>query len=135
VRFLSLLETSARLEDILELERELADVRYEIESYTTYLNDLDNKVKYSTVYLDIREVFEINEIEEVPVTFSERISSGFTKSLNGVIDGFGDFIVWFVGNLPALVIWLRKRKHTYTKELTKNESTTSSDEHTEVDKK
>jgi len=104
-RLLSLLETSAKLEDILELERELADVRYEIETNQSYLNGLDNRVRYSTVYLEVREVFEIVEIEEVPVTFTERISSGFSKSLNGVIDGIVDFVVWFVGNLPALVIW------------------------------
>jgi hypothetical protein len=104
-RLLSLLEQSARLEDILELERELADVRYEIESYTTYLNDLDNKVRYSTVYLEISEVFEIVEFEEVPVTFGERISSGFSNSIESIVEGSKDFAVWFIGALPILVIW------------------------------
>lgn len=105
-RLLALLDQSARLEDIMELERELADVRYEIESYTSYLMELDNKVRYSTVYLEVREVFEIEEVEAVPVTFGERISSGFKDAWEGLVEGIQDFIVWFARNIFGLIIWL-----------------------------
>jgi hypothetical protein len=105
-RLLALLDQSARLEDILELERELADVRYDIESYTTYLNELDNRVSFSTVYLEVREVFEIKEIEEAPVTFGERVGKGFKDAWEGLVEGLEDFVVWFANSVFGIIIWL-----------------------------
>lgn len=102
-----LLENSDDLETILTLEKELADVRYEIERYISSLNNLDNLVDYSTVYLDIEEVFEYIEMPEAPPkTYGEKVTSGFTGTLEDIGRFFQNLSIWLIVNSPYLIIWL-----------------------------
>ena len=50
---LSMLGQAQSMEDILAIQTQLTQVRYEIESYESQLRVYDNQVDYSTVYLDI----------------------------------------------------------------------------------
>ena len=102
-RLLELLEKAETVEDIITIEGRLSDVRYQIESMGSQLRTYDNKIDYSTVYLDISEVQELTPVEEK--TTWERISSGFLASLKGVGNDIKEFFVWFLVNLPYLVIW------------------------------
>lgn len=102
-RLLELLEKAETVEDIITIESRLSDVRYQIESMGSQLRTYDNKIDYSTVYLDISEVRELTPVEEK--TTWERISSGFLARLKGVGHDVKEFFVWFLVNLPYLVIW------------------------------
>lgn len=104
-RLLELLESGGKLSDILEIENKLADVRYEIESYTATLKNLDNQVRYGTIELEIREVYEETEVEERAVTVGEKISKGFTHSITTIKNFFIAFFIWFITAIPYLVIW------------------------------
>lgn len=104
-RLLELVSSGKQLDDILAIETQLAQVRYEIEVNTATIRNLDNQVQFATVRLDLREVFEETVIEPVPVTVWERITSGFKNSVENVKDFFIDFFVGFVVALPYLVIW------------------------------
>lgn len=108
-RLLEMLRKTEKLEDIVNLESTLADTRYQIESLTGSLRKLDGLVSYSTISLELREVLEYTEPEPVnipPKTLGERIGANFSRTLSNVSDGFADFLVWFIGGLPALVVWL-----------------------------
>ena len=104
-RLLELVAKGDDLEAILQIETKLADVRYQIETYSATLGNLDNQVKYGTVELDIREVYEETIIEPTPVTTGEKIANGFKRSLENIKDGFIAFIIWFISAIPYLVIW------------------------------
>jgi len=105
-RLLALMEQAEDMEDLLLIERRLTEVLTELEEVTGQLRLYDNLVTYSTVYLDIEEVKEYTEIEEEPETVWERISSGFSKSLKNVGEGFVNFFVGLVVALPYLIPWI-----------------------------
>lgn len=102
-RLQELLEAADSLEDILTIEERLSTVRYQLESMESQLRTYDNKVDFSTVYMNIQEVKELTPVEEE--TAWERISNGFMDSLINVRDGLVNFFVWFVVSLPYLAIW------------------------------
>ena len=104
-RVLKILESADRLDDVLSLERELADIRYEIESYTGSLRKYDSQVNYSTVTISLSEVTVITPTPPKTLTFGERLSKGFTSGIENFVDGFEDFVIYVSYNLIGLVFW------------------------------
>ena len=79
-------------------------MRYQIESMESQLRTFDNKVDYSTVYLNIEEVQELTPVEEETVL--ERIVGGFVDNLRDIKDGAVEFFIWFVINIPNFIVWI-----------------------------
>ena len=104
-RLWSLLERTETLEDIVTLESRLSSIRYELQMYETELRTIDNKVDYSTVSISINEVARMTPTTEETETVFTRIKNGFSDSIYNVSEGFKNFIVWFVVNIPYLIIW------------------------------
>lgn len=104
-RLLALLEKAEILEDIITLENRLTNVRYQIESMESQLRTFDDMVDYSTVSLRVDEVVVYTKVEEEEETPWQRMTNGFMESLISVKDGFVEFGIWFVVNIPYLVIW------------------------------
>lgn len=102
-RLLVLMEQAETMSDLLEIEARLTDVRYELESVTSQLRSYDNLVSFATIYLNIEEVKEYTPVAEK--TRWEKITEGFVKSLKGVWNGFLDFMVWFVVNIPYILVF------------------------------
>lgn len=102
-RLLDLMEMAETIEDIITIESRLSEVRYQIESMESQLRTYDNKIDYSTVYLDIDEVEQYTPVEEVGT--GEKIKTGFMESLTSVGDAFYNLFVWLVIKLPILVVW------------------------------
>ena len=102
-RLLELMEQAETVEDIITIEGRLSEVRYQIESMESQLRTFDNKIDYSTVYLSIDEVEQYTPTEET--TVGQRISGGFMNSLRGVGRDISNFAIWFVINIPYLVVW------------------------------
>ena len=101
-RLLELLAKAETMEDLLEIESRLTDVRYELENYASQLRLYDNQIDYATIYLNIEEVQEYTPVEEP--TFWERITGTFSNSLEGLGDGIVNVVVFVVGNSPYLVV-------------------------------
>ena len=102
-RLLELLEMAESVEDIITIEDRLSSVRYQLESMESRLRTMDNQVDYSTVYMDVSEVQELTLVKEQ--TAWERISYGFVDSLKDIGHGAVEFAIWFLVNIPYLVIW------------------------------
>lgn len=96
----NLLEKAASLENVLAIQERLSEVNYQIESYTSQLKVLENRVSYSTVTLRIYEVERVTETE--PTVWS-RIKNTFADNLDDLVEWFKDIVVGFVGGLPILV--------------------------------
>lgn len=103
-RLLEMLKQAAELEYLLQVEKELMSVRYEIESLTSSLNRMDSYVSMSTVTIYLQEVIKYEPVEDVPVTFGERISRAFSESWKNFGEFSQDFAVWFVAAFPALLV-------------------------------
>jgi len=101
---LRLLEKAETIEDIITIESRLSEVRYQIESMESQLRTFDNQIDYSTVYLNITEVERLTPAEEKNAI--DRITVGFWENVYHVQDGVKEFAIWFVINIPYLVLYL-----------------------------
>lgn len=102
-RLLELLEKAESLEDILTIEDRLTSIRYQLESMESQLRTMDNKVDFSTLYLNVSEVQELTPVVEQ--TTWERIKEGFGDSLENIKDGAVEIVVWFLVKAPYLILW------------------------------
>lgn len=114
-RLLELLQQAGTVKDVIEIEKELSVVRYEIESFTAALKRYDSLVDYSTVQI---EVIEIKSLTQNASKLGERIGEAFMKSVTGIVNGAQLLLVFVVGNSPAFlllgaiataVVWLVRR--------------------------
>ena len=103
-RVLELLDRAETLEEILILEDKLSEIRYQLESIESQLRTFDNKIDYSTIYLEINEVKVYTEPVVEPETYGERLANAFTRNVKSVYEVLKDFLVGFVGAIPSLVI-------------------------------
>jgi len=100
-RLLELLKKTGKLEDIIVLEKELSDVRYQIESLSGSLKKWDNLIDYCTLNIQISEV---HKIKESSITYGDKIANGFTSSLKSLVDFAKEFVVIVVVCLPYIVV-------------------------------
>lgn len=103
-RLLEILRKAEKVEDIIELERELSDVRYKIENFTGTLQKWDNLVSYATLSVRVYEVQEVKEIKIKPVTFGEKVKNGFVESVESLIDICKGLVILIVSSIPFLVL-------------------------------
>lgn len=101
-RLLELLERAETIEEIITIESRLSEVRYQLESMESQLRTYDNRVEYSTVYLNIDEVEAFTPVAEESVW--ERIADGFVGSLENIGRGFKEFFVGLIIHLPYLLL-------------------------------
>ena len=117
-RLLELLAKAQSMEDILKIEDQLTQVRYEIESLTSQLKNWDNAVNYSTLTVTISEVAYLSQDGENGASYGRQLAEAFVNSLYGVgrfLKGFLKVLVAAVpilvlaGGVTLLVLWLRRR--------------------------
>ncbi|MBM7870743.1 hypothetical protein JOC70_002237 [Clostridium pascui] len=102
-RLLELLKKSGTLKDVLEIEKELATVRYEIENLTGTLKRLDNLIDYSTVDVNLQEV-DVLSLGNAGSALGEKIKYKFINSINNVIQILKSSIIGVIAFIPYLII-------------------------------
>lgn len=102
-RLLELLEQAEDMSDVLAIENELSNVRYQIDSMESQLRTYDNLVDYATVNLYISEVERLTEVPDESVW--SRITTGFSNSIYNIGVGLREAGIWVVIKLPYLVLW------------------------------
>jgi hypothetical protein len=103
-RLLEMLRQGNDLEHLIRLERELSEVRYEIEGIQSSLNRLDSLVSLSTIRLAVNEVIEYDEVKETPITFGERIQRAFVDAGEDFIDWTQTLVIGLVREYPTFII-------------------------------
>lgn len=99
-RLMELLDMAETVSDVIEVENELTDVRYRIESLQTSLNGWDRRARMSTIDLKVNEVSEYTP-KEVK-SYGKRMAEAFS---NG-IEYLGEFLIDFAEGLPVLAVLL-----------------------------
>lgn len=103
-RLLAMLEQSGDLESLIALEERLSEVRYEIESIERSLRDLDQRLAYSTVYVEVQEVEVYTQTLPVQRSFGEKISDAFCGGWESFVLGVQNFAIGAVEALPTLIL-------------------------------
>lgn len=104
-RLLSFMEQAEKTEDLLTISDDLAKVQEEIEEITGRMNYLQNKADLATVTIHIQEKnVTISSINEEDLNTWEKTKQQFMKSINVLISAFSSLFVFFIGNLPVLLI-------------------------------
>ncbi len=104
-RLLEMLDMAKGVEDIIAIEGELTNVRYEIESLQSSLNNWDRRINYSTIYLNLQEVREYSdEPAGNELSYGQQLLHSLKRGFHSVGRFFKDLLLWLVGALPALVI-------------------------------
>ena len=96
----TLLEKGDELQYLLEVQREIANVRYQIESLHSQLQRMDKSVDFSTVRISLQEVMIYQPVDPVPVSFGERVRMAFSDSLRNFSISVQNSLVWFIIDLP-----------------------------------
>lgn len=81
-RYLSILKGATEVSDIITIEAALSDLRYQIERLKGSLNRIDDRVSFSTVNINLREVSQYNIIAASPKNFGEKLVLAFSSSLS-----------------------------------------------------
>lgn len=100
-RLNELLAQATSMEDIITLESSISDTQWLIDSLSGSLQHYDSLVNYSTVTIDLTEVYKV-EKDIAPLTFGEKVSKAFKNGLAN----FGDFLEDLVVFIADSWIWL-----------------------------
>jgi len=97
-RYLQLLAKANSVKDMLEIERQIAQIREEIEAKQGRLNYLQNKVSFSTIHLNF---YEMIQGEKAP---SQTYANRLWRAVKGGFNGVGEFIIGMVYIWPFILI-------------------------------
>ena len=99
-----MMEKAETVEDMIEIENALSQVRYELQNYQSQMNVFNNQVSYSTISIYVQEVTKLSEVREL--TDLERLGKGFVDNLLDLLDGIKEFLIWFVIHIPNIILWI-----------------------------
>jgi hypothetical protein len=127
-RLLAILTKSGKLEEILAVEKELAQTRADLESTEGRLRFLTNQTDFSTVTITLKQaVVSTQQVTAGGLKgVGQRAKEGFIEAINNILVGLGKLVVALVTLIPYLVVavpfiiiivraW-RKRKRTKANE-------------------
>ena len=104
-RLIELLATrTGRLEDVLDVERELARVRGEIESMQAQSNLLLHRVSYATVQVGLSEIY--HERLQLGVSTGTKLWNALVQGVHNLEDGILGALVFVLDEGPAILFWL-----------------------------
>lgn len=103
-RLQDLLAKADNMADIITLEGAISDTEYEIESLSGTLRHYDALVGYSTISVELREVYRLTEVEEAPVTFPQRMAAAFKDGLASFSEALEDLAVWFAYHWTGVLV-------------------------------
>ena len=106
-RLLEILASCETVEEMIAVESQLTEVRYQIESLTTTLRTWQNQVDYSTLTLWISEVKTLTE--QTPASFGEEVRQTLDQAFSALAEG-GRFVAKYlivavvILALPAVIV-------------------------------
>lgn len=98
---MNLLEKADSLDNIIQLQNRLSEIRGEIESYKSQLKLIDSQVDYSTVTIYASEQERVIKTDG---SFGSQVKEKFLNSLFSIGDFFESFAINFLGAIPYIVI-------------------------------
>lgn len=101
-RLQELLAKAENMQDIITIESAISDTQWQIDNLSGTLRDYDSLVDYATVNIELREVYQLSDAAQAPLTFGQRLANSFTSGLRSVGSALEDFAMW----LAYSWVWL-----------------------------
>lgn len=105
-RLQKLLAQAENMEDIITLETAISDTELAIEQLTGTLRKYDSLVGYSTVNIELQEVYELTEVEEPVIGFGAKLLDAFKRGSSNFVDSLQRTLLRFARNWVGWVIWM-----------------------------
>ena len=105
-RILALLEKAEKIEDIIALENQLSQVIYEKENLKSSLISLDDKVDYSTFYLNIHETEKLSNADTVETSFATKVKNAINDSFYSFKKTMQNLTISLIYLFPFIIILL-----------------------------
>ncbi|MCE5342656.1 MAG: DUF4349 domain-containing protein [Eubacteriales bacterium] len=102
-RLRELIVQAADVSDLLEIENEIANTQYQIDSLESSLLTIDRDVDNSQVSVSIQEQSSGDTAQTVELTLWQRLQSGFAASIEGLGRFTQNLLVFLAMLLPVLV--------------------------------
>lgn len=102
-RLQQLLQKAETVSDLLEIETEIANTQYEIDSYETSLRQIDRQVDHTQVSVTLAEESPADTAAAEDVTLGQRILNGISASVKGIGVFFQNMLVFIAMALPVIV--------------------------------
>lgn len=103
-RMTALLEKADRMEDIITIENQLSEIIHQKENMTKSILDMDDRVAYSIVHLNISEVEKLKSSVTAETSFGKRISNAFNDSLYAFKVFLEGLVLFFIYVFPFLLV-------------------------------
>jgi hypothetical protein len=104
-RLLGLLrERAGNLKDVVEMEREIASVRENIERMEAQQKDLNNKVEFVTIQLELSEEYHAELTSPAPSTAAQ-LRNASIDGVRSAADAIIDISIFLLRYGPTLLIW------------------------------
>ncbi len=106
-RYLEILKQAKTVEEIINIEKELEDIRYEIESSQSRLDNMSKSIKYSGIQIRFYE--KLNSQNELLYKVKNAFQDGWSSFLSCIV-----FVIklWpFALVIGVLIFWWRKRRN------------------------
>ena len=101
-RLQELLAKAESMQDIITIESAISDTQWQIDNLSGTLRDYDSLVDYATVNIELREVYQLSDAAQAPLTFGQKLAGSFTSGLRSVGSALEDFAMW----LAYSWVWL-----------------------------
>ena len=85
-RLQELLKEAEDMADIITLESAISDTEWQIENLTGTLRHYDSLVGYSTISVNISEVYKLSEIEQPAIGFGAKLSEAFKSGCSNFVN-------------------------------------------------
>ncbi len=103
-QLMQLMQQATTIEEIMQIQEKLTDVRYQIESMESQLRTFDNQITYSTLKVNLREV--VTFTPESNQSFMDEAKQGFIENFALVISFFRTLLLLIITHIPTLLVLL-----------------------------
>lgn len=105
-RLQKLLAKAEKMEDIISLEDAISETEQHIDELSGTLRHYDSLVDYSTVNLNLQEVYQLQNVEEKPGGFGDRFSTALSSGWRDFTQGIESLLVGMAYNWTGLLVLL-----------------------------
>ncbi len=100
-RLYELQSKSGDLTELLQIESQIQDTMYKLDSAKSQMNFYQDEVSFCTINIDLEEVIEYTEPEE---SFLGEVGNAFSGGIHDFLEFCGDIIILIASSVPFLTI-------------------------------
>ncbi len=99
-RLIAMMDQAETVADLIQIEEQLSNTIYQIESYTSQMKVYQNLADYSTITVYLNEV---SVVTSNPVTFGQRIIDTFKRTGRNIVRFGENLVLGFIEALPLII--------------------------------